>query len=550
MRRSFIWILIAVISLATIGLIAVQSKWVKIAIEVKDEQFWQTAQLALESIASEVDRQETIIQVIDEINPYTSVSSSSSPSITRHFRTINRTQDGFRSRRQDQQVLTITQLDTLKIPSLSSLSIMDSLQLIRIDENLWDIKPTQHKGLYPELNFNISIDKKLLNKTVFIESIIDKMIRVELPIDERIPQEKLDTIMKAQFDKFGLRTKMEYKLAAENDSTVYTSTGYQKHMKHALTVPLFPNDFFSQKYYLSVYFPNHKSYVLKSLGTMTLTTFALTIIIIFSFSSTLFIIFRQKKLSEIKSDFVNNMTHELKTPISTISLAAQLLGDESIPLEQKRTEHLGNLISDESHRLGQQVEKVLQMAIFEKTKLKLKLKETNFNELLEQVLQSFDLRVQSINGRIEKSLQATNPIIIADEVHITNVMNNLLDNALKYRKNSEPLQIKVSTINKRDGVLFQVSDNGIGISKENQRRIFDQFYRVPTGNLHNVKGFGLGLCYVKKIVEEHEGGIWIDSKLEQGSTFSCFFPHKGALEKQNINRKYSYERREKKDPAR
>lgn len=547
MKRNFIWILIAVISIATIGLIIVQSKWVKIAVEVKDEQFWQTAKLAMESIVSEVKKQETIVQVVDEITPYSSIESSSGASITRHLTTTNRSRDGIRQTRQDQQRLTLSQLDTLKIPSLYNFSLADSLQLIRVDENLWDIKTIQHQNRYPELNFNISIDKKFLNKTVFIESIIDKMIRFELPIEERIPQEKLDTIIIEQLLSYGLQTKIEYKLATESDSTIYTSNGYQKKMKQAVTAQLFPNDFFSQKYFLTIHFPYYKTYVLSSLGPMTLTTIVLTLIIIFSFSFTLFVIFRQKKLSEITSDFVSNMTHELKTPISTISLAAQLLGDSSIPLESKRTEYLGGVISEESRRLGLQVEKVLQMAIFEKTNLKLKLKEVNFHQLLEKTLQSFDLRVSELNGTIDKIFDAENPMIIADEVHVTSVINNLLDNAIKYHKEDEPPHIQIHTQNKRNGLLFSVKDNGIGISKENQRRIFDQFYRVPTGNLHNVKGFGLGLCYVKKIIEEHEGSIRIESKPEQGSQFICYFPHNGPQEKYNLNSKYSHERREKED---
>jgi signal transduction histidine kinase len=529
MRRSTIWILVGIISLATIGLITVQSKWVKIAVEVKEEQFWQTAKLALEKVVTEVDRQETIVQVIDEISPYASVGSSSSPRLTHHFSTINRTRGGLRTRQQDQQVFTITQLDTLKIPSFSRFSSIDSLQVIRIDDNLWDIKPAKQSIHYPELSFNISIDEKLLNKTVFVENIIDKLIRIELPINERIPQEVLDTIVKNELCKFGINAKLEYKVTSENDSIVYSSIGYKKGLPNPIKVQLFPNDFFSKKYFLSIYFPNQMSYVIGSLGSMTITTFMLTLIIIFSFSFTLVIIFKQKRLSEIKNDFVSNMTHELKTPISTISLAAQMLGDPSIPDENKRVEHLGGVIAEESRRLGLQVEKVLQMAIFEKTKLKLKLKEVDLHHVIEKVSRSFELQIQNVNGELLKDLDAQKSAIIADEVHITNVVNNLLDNALKY-SNGNP-QIKISTQNKNRGIVFTVTDNGIGINRENQKRIFDQFYRVPTGNLHNVKGFGLGLCYVKKIIDEHDGQIWVESTLGQGSKFSCFFPFNGPNDK-------------------
>lgn len=531
MKRSTIWILVLIISIATTGLIAVQAKWVKIAVEVKENQFWQTAQLTMEKIVEEVERQETIVQVIDEITPFPKIGQSSTPRLTRHFSTINQTRDGFRTRRQDQMVLPLSQMDTIQIPSISHYSPFDSIQIIRIDENLWDIKPSEPSTLYPELNFNIAIDKKLQNKTVFIESIIDKLIRIELPIQERIPQEVLDTIIRNEFCKHGIKAKLEYKLITERDSIVYYSQDFKGGLPEALSAQLFPNDFFSKKYFLHIYFPNQKTYVMSSLGTMTASTFALTLIIIFSFSFTLFVIFRQKKLSEIKSDFVSNMTHELKTPISTISLAAQMLGDESIPLENKRTGHLSNVISEESRRLGLQVEKVLQMAIFEKTKLKLKLKEFDFHSLVDKISESFNIQLQSNYGTLIKNLQAENSIIFADEIHIANVINNLLDNALKYRSNNNNLEIQFSTKNRGNGIYFSVSDNGIGISKDNQKRIFDQFYRVPTGNIHNVKGFGLGLCYVKKIIDEHHGRIWIDSKPEKGSTFNIFLPLNALKEK-------------------
>lgn len=250
-----------------------------------------------------------------------------------------------------------------------------------------------------------------------------------------------------------------------------------------------------------------------------------------SFSVTLLIIFRQKRISEIKNDFVNNMTHELKTPISTISLAAQMLNDKSIPVERKNLGYLGGVIADESKRLGLQVEKVLQMAIFEKTRLKLKLKEFDVHEVIKKVVANFSLQLESQGGMLITELGANNPVIVADEVHVTNVVNNLLDNALKY-KNGNP-EIIIFTKNATGGIVIAFKDNGVGISRDNVRKIFDQFYRVPTGNVHNVKGFGLGLSYVKKIVEAHGGRIWVDSTLGIGSTFSVFLPWSGPTDKNN-----------------
>jgi signal transduction histidine kinase len=530
MRRNTIWTLTVLISVVTIGLILVQSKWVKIAVEIKEQQFSQTANLAFQNIIKEIDRQETIVQVIDEVSPYATIGSSSLPRLTYHYSTINRTRGGLRTHEKMQQAFTIGNIDTLKIPSIIKLNTKDSLRISKIDNKFLDIKPTWPSKTLSEINFNLSLDEKLVNRTVFVENIVDKLIHIELSINERIPKETLDTIIKTQFSNLGIRAKYEYVVSSDTDSTIYASNGYSNSFsKPALKGNLFPNDFFTRKYSLSIFFPNQKAYLLRSLGFMTVTTFFLTLIIIFSFSITLYTIFKQKRLSEIKSDFVSNMTHELKTPISTISLASQMLNDRSIPDENKSIAYLGGIIGEESKRLGLQVEKVLQMAIFEKTRLKLKLKEIDVHQVIERVVCSFSIQIQNVGGKLIKNLKAENPICTADEIHITNVVNNLLDNALKYR-NGNP-EIEILTRNASKGIIVGIKDNGIGISREEQKRIFDQFYRVPTGNVHNVKGFGLGLCYVKKIAEEHHGKIWIESSLGKGSEFSLFLPFDGPNDK-------------------
>jgi signal transduction histidine kinase len=219
------------------------------------------------------------------------------------------------------------------------------------------------------------------------------------------------------------------------------------------------------------------------------------------------------------------MTHELKTPISTISLAAQMLNDKSIPVERKNLNYLGGVIADESKRLGLQVEKVLQMAIFEKTKLKLKLKDIDIHQIIDKVASNFKIQIDNAGGNLQCQLSASDYTICADEIHITNVIINLLDNALKYR-NGHP-SIILSTQSATNGIIIAVKDNGIGISRDNLKRIFDQFYRVPTGNIHNVKGFGLGLSYVKKITEAHGGKIWVESTMGEGSVFSIYLPNAG-----------------------
>ena len=209
----------------------------------------------------------------------------------------------------------------------------------------------------------------------------------------------------------------------------------------------------------------------------------------------------------MKNDFVNNMTHELKTPVSTISLAAQMLKDTDITKSPDVFKHISGVISDETKRLGFLVEKVLQISLFEKQRAALKLKEIDANDLLVGIVSTFALKVEKYGGTIDIDLEAEDSTIQADEMHLTNVLFNLLDNAVKYRKQNEPLKLMARTRNDNNKLYISIEDNGIGMKKEHLKKIFDRFYRIPTGNVHDVKGFGLGLAYVRKIMEDHGGNI-------------------------------------------
>ena len=249
-----------------------------------------------------------------------------------------------------------------------------------------------------------------------------------------------------------------------------------------------------------------------------------TIGLCIAFIYTICVIFRQKKVTELKNDFINNMTHEFKTPISTISLASQMLTDESVSKSPQMLQHITGIINDETKRLRFQVEKVLQISLFDQHKATMKMCELDINELLSGVVNTFALKVEKNGGTIVTQLEAEDAMIYADEMHITNVVFNLLDNAVKYKRDDEALRLSIHTWNEHDKLYLSIQDNGIGIKKENLKRVFDRFYRVHTGNLHDVKGFGLGLAYVKKVIQDHHGSIRAESEFGVGTKFIIVLP--------------------------
>lgn len=273
-------------------------------------------------------------------------------------------------------------------------------------------------------------------------------------------------------------------------------------------------------YYFGVQFPFLQANLLSQMGIWGFSSAVLLVVILF-FVYTLLAILKQKRLSEVQKDFINNMTHEFKTPIATIAISSEVLKNPDISKEPGRLLKYATVIENESNRLKQQVERVLQMAQLDEKKIELNTETFDANELLKDVVKNCSLNLQE-KGNIELKLNGAQHTITGDKLHLTNVINNLIDNAVKYN-NNEP-HIIVRTYNKKNAFCIEVEDNGMGIAAENHNKIFERFYRVPTGNVHNVKGFGLGLNYVKLIVEAHKGGISLESTLDKGTIFKIFLP--------------------------
>ena len=528
MKKSTFYTLIVIAGVALAGLIGVQAYWIHDAYTIKEQQFSQLVNTTMNYISEDVQRYE-IELVIQEMNtPYPlqrNIKPSNVPTYLLdsivagkkqfdipHLKISTDDKNAFwnsavRNYLQPQGIVrqTYTQItrfegnSSLQISSSSTTSILAPLQMTREERNA---------------------------RRMLIEATLARAQQSNFKLEDRIDGEKLDYIIRSEMNKSGIQLPYEYAVFGKIDSLkIYQSEHFNpKKENQIFRTSLFPFDpFESQPYYLNLYFPRQGNYLFKTIGVMSVSSIVFTLVVILAFSVTIFQMLRQKKITSIRTDFVNNVTHELKTPISTISLASQMLNDKSIPNASKNYDHLSAVIADESKRLSQQVEKILQMAIFDRGTLMIKLKELDIHELANLVVRNMQIQVKNKNGQITTNLNAVNSVAEVDEVHFTNVMFNLIDNAIKY-SNGSP-DITISTADTPDGLSVSIQDKGIGISKADQKRIFDQFYRVSTGNVHNVKGFGLGLAYVRNVVKAHNGTIDVESELGHGTCFTIFLHH-------------------------
>jgi len=335
----------------------------------------------------------------------------------------------------------------------------------------------------------------------------------------------LETLLKSEFETRNIKVDFEYGIYdCFTDSIVYgkyvNMNDESKNDTRKITKPPYWG---RDSHYFGVYFPTKKSHLLSQMGIWAFSSAILFIVVIF-FAYTISVILKQKRLSEIKTDFINNLTHELKTPIATMSITGEMLMRPEISGSPERLSRYARIIVEESARLKNQVERVLQMSAFETQGIKLNKITLDLHELIEQLVESMGLIIAERKGNILCKLNAAEHIIEADKVHLTNIIYNLLDNAVKY--SSAPPEITISTANVKNGIVMSVEDKGIGMSKEAQKYIFTKFYRVPTGNVHNVKGFGLGLNYVKLMTEAHGGKVKLHSEPGVGSRFDVYLPFK------------------------
>jgi two-component system, OmpR family, phosphate regulon sensor histidine kinase PhoR len=506
MSRKLIFVLVIFMSIVLLGLIILQSFWLRNAFRVKENHFDQLVYKALAEASSNIQRNETMNYIFNEFNNNINDSDPGIPQQNSKFDTI------------------------IHYNSDSSIQFSHNIKISHTNDDgnlITNISISgSHKIAGRNDIFKDSIlQKKISNRKDFVNQVVTRMFSINPEIENRVSPDIIEPTFKKSLSDNGINLRFEFAVLKWNNLVALKSEHYEtKRPVQIYKIRLFPDDFFDNTNFLAVYFPNRRNFIISSLGFMVISSSLLTFFLVFTFAFTLYVIYRQKRLTDMKSDFVNNMTHELKTPISTISLASQMLSDKSIPLAEKNIDRISSIVTEEARRLSSQVEQVLQMAKFDQGKLKLKYREIHLHELIDSVISNFRIQVESKDGILIPSLHAGNDLIEADPFHMSNVISNLLDNAIKYTTRKPEIFVETRSI---DGhINFVVRDNGIGISNSNQRRIFDKFYRVPTGNIHNVKGFGLGLSYVKKIVEEHQGSIKIDSELDIGSVFTICIPLK------------------------
>lgn len=470
MNKKFIILVIILVSIALIGLMFIQVYWIRNAIVVKEVAFARSVEEALSTVVFKLEKMEMSRKIKRQMQ-----FTSSGPDYLLSLDSIN-------------------------------------------------------KGFFEEFSKvkNRAGLEQFVQKSNLTQQVLDYMMNIRKlkPIKERINETVLDSLIDIELQINGIRTSFEYGVFnISGNKMVYQKTGkYPSQLlsEDSYHFALFPGDIYGSKNFLIVYFPNERNFLLGQMASLLLVSVVFILIIIFAFFFTVSTVFKQKKLSEMRNDFINNMTHEFKTPISTISLACEALKDKDIIKTESLFDNYIGIIGEENTRLKSMAEKVLQTAIIDKGELKLRKEWVDFNEIIREAVKKINIQVESKGGQILLDLNTENVKLKADRMHLMNLILNLVDNANKYNL-SKP-EILISSVETELGVNFHVQDNGIGISKNNQKKIFDKLYRVPTGNIHNFKGFGLGLSYVKAIVEKHDGNVSVSSELNKGTTFKIFLP--------------------------
>ena len=515
MKKKTIWAIAIIMGLSFVILLGLQLTYIQEMANMKKEQFDESVTRALYQASRNLELNQTLKYLEKDVNE----------TERRAFRVDSM---GTRSGEPDGTIqqshqYSVTGKDGTVYSSFELKTIatrpsqMPKAMILRSDKN-------------SITEASKSLQEIVKNRYVYQKALLDEVVykilyqASEKPLKERINFRILDQDLKAELMNNGINIPYHFTVTTHDGREVYRCPDYTGDgVEYTYSQVLFRNDPANKMGIVKIHFPDMSSYIYSSVRFM-IPSVVFTLVLLVTFIFTIVLIFRQKRYSEIKTDFINNMTHELKTPIASISLAAQMLNDKSVTKSQQMLGHLSGVINDETKRLRFLVEKVLQMSMFDKKKAVFKKKELDLNEMVENIAKSFTLRVEHTGGKIYTEIEAIDSAIFVDEMHFQNVIFNLMDNAVKYRKQDKPLDIYLRTWNDNDHLYLSVRDTGLGIKKENLKKIFDKFYRVHTGNVHDAKGFGLGLAYVHKVVDLHDGEIKVESEYGKGTTFTIKLP--------------------------
>jgi len=514
-KKQYIKWLIGLISIALIGLISIQSYWIENSIELRNAQFAYSVRSALASLSHQLE----VMDARTRVSKYGYNENWSLPLDTlTNGSSIPLIGTSPKLQPSDSVISFDKQSVALEYSTHSSPTGVTR------DEKRWLVQSLSHSDSLALLS-----GTSKAKPVEVIEEVFSGFLKYDFyeSITKRVNQRTLDSLLQIELDARGIKTSYEFAVFNTFDQPVISSTKDSEIItaifEQGFQIKLFPNDFFQEMNYLKVFFPKQRGYLIETMWEMLVTATIFILIIILAFAYSIRTIFWQKKISEIKNDFINNMTHELKTPISTISLACEALADPDMAKSPQKVENFVGMIRDENKRLGVLVENVLRSAILDRGEVNLNIQSINMHALIEEVIKNMNIQLAQKHGKISTRFVGLNSVVEGDKVHLTNVIYNLIDNALKYTPQLP--NIEISTQNRTNFLVISVKDNGIGISRENQKKIFDKLYRVPTGDIHNVKGFGLGLSYVQAIMNKHHGRIIVESEPNKGSTFNLYIPH-------------------------
>ena len=517
-KRIFI-LLIALMSVALIGIIIVQIYWINTTIEIREKQFTNDVKFALAKVSDNIQKRE-IDDYYKEFGHIIDSATQSSESIVKDFHfqkidTINMEVFSFRQSVLENDYKAGIPLfgnDSLTFKSFFSEKQKEISKISTIDNDFDELTPI-------EKVYKIGKESKLQN--VQLENFF-RDIAPSLPIYERVSVNELYLNLMNELRERGVDTDFEFGVYGDGLATKVKSIKFKKEKGKSYQVPLFADDAGYSDYQLYVSFPEKKEYILASISNILVLAAIFILIIILAFASAIYQLLRQKQISEIKTDFINNMTHEFKTPIATINLALDAIKNPKIIDDKEKVLRYTEMIRQENKRMHGQVENVLRISKLEKNQLDLTSSVADLHDIINDAVTHVDLIVKDKGGYIDEHLEAVQSEVIVSKFHFTNVIVNILDNAIKYSDGSP--KIDLYTENAGNNIILKITDQGIGMSKNVQKHIFDKFYREQKGNIHDIKGHGLGLSYVKKIVEHDHGSVYVESERGKGSTFTIKLP--------------------------